>query len=553
MQRDSCLKQLDGGQFDVLIIGGGINGAVAAAALSARGAKVALVERHDIASATSANSSSLVWGGIKYLEQGEVQLVRELCRSRNQLLKSFPNRIREIRFLASVAKGFRKPAWMIWAGAWLYWFLGRGQTRIPALLGAGSLRQRATTVDSRELQGAVEYSDAWLVDGDARFTFDLVKTALKRGAVIASYTRATHFEQHDFGWQVQLQDQLSGEIRQLRSRLVINAAGPWVDQLNQLARRSTQQQHRFSSGLHLIVPRIGDGKQVLAFFASDGRLFFVMPLGCRSCIGTTDTVVSDPASSASDDERQFLLDNANRCLQLPQPLTRDDIIAERFGVRPLAVTAGSAEASSADWQNLSRRHVIEADPELPWLSVFGGKLTDCLNVGEELCELVEQQGIALSRSTFGWYGEPVIERRDDFIAACRTQGLNHYWCEHLQEPLPERWWRRYGDDALLILARVIEHPEELAPILDGDDLRVAEVWYAAEHEYVTTLEDFLRRRTLLEQTLGKAAILQDAGLTELASILFGSQANAQLEAYRQGQKLTTAAGAAGQESSGSLL
>jgi len=161
---------------------------------------------------------------------------------------------------------------------------------------------------------------------------------------------------------------------------------------------------------------------VLTFFADDGRLFFVIPLGNKSCLGTTDTRVDALPAVVTPDDRRFILDNVNKRLRLAKPLTEDDIIAERCGVRPLAVdTAGHAGDS---FLTLSRKHAVEVDSSRNHVSIFGGKLTDCLNVGEEIAEVVHDLGVALPFAGVRWYGEPPAEERERFFHQARLMRLD---------------------------------------------------------------------------------------------------------------------------------
>ncbi len=166
--RDSNLDKLERRIFDVLIVGGGINGAVSAAALSAQGARVALIDRGDFGSVTSQESSNLVWGGIKYLETFEFGLVRKLCLSRNRLLRAYPSSVREIRFFANLERGFRKGRLLLYVGTWLYWFFGNLFTIRPRLLSARDIAREEPVVRTEASIGGVEYSDAYLVDNDAQ-------------------------------------------------------------------------------------------------------------------------------------------------------------------------------------------------------------------------------------------------------------------------------------------------------------------------------------------------------------------------------------------------
>ena len=177
--REENIKGISEKIFDVLIIGGGINGAVSAAALSARGAKVAIIDKGDFASFTSQNSSNLVWGGIKYLETFEFSLVRQLCLSRNKLIRSYPSSIKEIRFFTNLEKGFRFNRISLFLGATIYWAIGNFFTRPPKLLTKNIIKKTEPILNTEFSMGGFEYSDAFLYDGDARFVFNFIALAEK--------------------------------------------------------------------------------------------------------------------------------------------------------------------------------------------------------------------------------------------------------------------------------------------------------------------------------------------------------------------------------------
>lgn len=517
------IDSLRDGCFDVLIVGAGINGAVSAAALAAHGVRVALIDRGDFAGATSQESSNLAWGGIKYLENHEFALVRELCRSRNTLLASYPSRVREIRFLASVAPGFRHHPRLLWLGAWLYWLMGSARTRAPRWLSPAQVAAEEPVVDARRLAGAIEYSDAYLRDNDARFVFDFVRSALDSGATAVNYVDCLGAERRDGHWHARLHDRESGAQFGLRARVLINAGGGHADALNAALGQRTRHRHVFSKGIHLIVERLTPDRRVLAFFADDGRLFFVIPMGPRTCLGTTDTRVSEPHAEVSDADRAFVLDNINARLRLAAPLTRADIIAERCGVRPLVVRDGAD--ASADFLQMSRRHVVEADVRRAQLTIFGGKLTDCLNVGAEVCALAGRLGLALREPATPWYGEPGEAARLAFMARAGRIGLTARDVgEVAGESAATRLWRRYGVRAQTVLEHIEADPRGAEPLIEGSALLRAEVPVLADSEMIVRLEDFLRRRSMLALTVRHGVLRSAPGLREACDILFGAEA-----------------------------
>jgi glycerol-3-phosphate dehydrogenase len=528
--RESNLEKLDSRVFDVLIVGGGINGAVSASALATQGSSVALIDMGDFASATSQQSSNLVWGGIKYLEGGEVGLVRKLCMSRNRLIRAYPSSVREIRFFLALDKGFRWPRFFMFLGTLLYWAIGNFFTRAPRLLSRTDMADEEPAVAPLG-PGGVEYSDAFLIDNDARFVFGFIRNALDHGAIAVNYARSLGASRREDGlWHTHVRDELDGSERIVRSRLLINAAGPYVDLHNSLTGQTTGYHHVFSKGVHLIVDRITEAPRVLTFFADDGRLFFVIPLGPKSCIGTTDTRVDSVATRVEPEDRKFILENVNKRLRLTRPLTERDIIAERCGVRPL-VLSSSASGDGTDWLQLSRKHVVEVDADDRHISIFGGKLTDCLNIGEEIALAVRALGIDIPDYGRRWYGESDESVRDAFFHQAKLMGLDAMTAKESSELLSTRLWRRYGGTALALLDEIRQDPDMAQVLISGTEYVRGELHYAAQREMITKLEDFLRRRSKIALIARQADIRRAPGLIEACEILFGDQAQAKFDEY----------------------
>ncbi len=529
--RRSNLDRLDSREYDVLIVGGGINGAVCASALTSRGASVALIDRSDFASGTSQESSNLIWGGIKYLEGMEFRLVRKLCKSRNQLLRSYPSTVKEIRFLTTLDKKFRWPRVLIWMASWLYWLIGNFFTRTPKLLSKAAIKSEEPIVEVDGSQGGLEYSDAFMVDNDARFVWQFIRAAMDHGGVAANYVESLGAERGPDGvWVTRARDRIGGREITIRSKTIINACGPWVDAQNRIVGIETEHHHVFSKGIHLVVDRLTRMKRALAFFASDGRLFFVIPLGARSCIGTTDTRVPDPHPVVTPADRKFVLDNINRLLDLETPLTVDHIISERCGVRPLVVEPGNTR-DDGEWTSLSRKHQIEVNSNERYISIFGGKLTDCLNVGNEVSAAVQRMGVVLPYAQIRWYGEPPGQFAREFYHQARMMDLDAMTHPDASEPLSTRLWRRYGAKALRLLEDIRQDPIMGELLIMGTEYIRAELHLAAHSEMVTTLEDFLRRRSKIALVVRREVIRDAPGLMEACRILFGEEAEARYSEY----------------------
>ncbi|MEM7406447.1 MAG: FAD-dependent oxidoreductase [Pseudomonadota bacterium] len=521
--RADHVAALTGSTFDAVIVGGGINGAVSAAALAAHGARVALIDSRDFAGFTSQHSSNLVWGGIKYMENFEFGLVAGLCKSRNELMRAFPSTIREIRFLTTVDKGFRHSPRMLWMGAWLYWLFGRGFTQPPRLRSAAGISADEPLVDVSNSPGGIEYSDAYLADNDARFVWNFIRSAMDSGCVAANYVRCTGAAREAGGrWRLDALDTVSGQPLEIRAHVYVNATGAFADRLNVDAGVTTSHRHLLSKGIHLLVPRLSAERRVLAFFADDGRLFFAIPMASCTCIGTTDTRVDRPDTAVTDEDRDFVLSNINARLNLPRPLTRDDIIAERCGVRPLVVERG--DGAGSDFLQLSRKHVVEVDREQAHISIFGGKLTDCLNVGEEICAEARALGVDLVRPAAPWYGEPGEDVRRQFDARARSLQLHGLAAEDTGERVTDRFWRRYGARAEQILDRIETDRRSLDPVIAGTGLRWCEVDYMREHEMIVRLDDAIRRRSKLAMVVGAETLRAAPGIGAMCDHLFGDDA-----------------------------
>jgi glycerol-3-phosphate dehydrogenase len=527
--RKQNIAQMKNETFDVAIIGAGINGAVAAAALSAKGVKVALIDKGDFAGFTSSNSSNLAWGGIKYLESHEYRLVSKLCKSRNLLMESYPSTVKEIRFLTCIQKGFRFPPFFVYLGTLIYWLFGRFYTQRPNYLTPKKISAIEPVINTSNAQGGFEYSDAYLFDNDSRFVFNFIRSSLDHGCVAANYVSSQAADFTDDQWNITAQDEMSGETFCIQAKVLINAAGPFVDQYNETTEQSTDHHHVFSKGVHLIVDQITTSQKVLAFFASDGRLFFVIPMGQKTCIGTTDTQVDSPLSEVTDGDRDFILDNVNQLLNLPKPLTKADIIAERCGVRPLAIEGGSG--GEADWVKLSRKHAIDVNKVQKYISIFGGKLTDCINVGNEVAEIVEKFNITLKQSCMTWYGESTNRTKQQFFEQARAIKLDTMTWANSAEPLSERFWRRYGANAMELLAAIQLDESQAELLIESAEYTRCEIEYAAKYEMITELEDFLRRRSKISLVVRQADLLNGKGLKEACEILFGSEAEEKLQKY----------------------
>jgi glycerol-3-phosphate dehydrogenase len=529
--REANIDQLNGGTFDVLIVGGGINGAVSAAALASRGARVAVIDRGDFADFTSMQSSNLVWGGFKYMENYEFKLVRDLCMSRNHLIKAYPANLKEIRFMAALDENSPYKPSFAGLGATAYWLIGNGFTKPPRVLTPEKIAEKEPIVRTDNLLGGIEYSDAYIVDNDSRFVFGFIRSALNSGATCANYVSFESATRDGERWRVHLRDTDTGAEFSATAKVIINAAGPFVNPINDAHGIRTKHKIVFSKGIHLIVPRLTKHERVLAFFDDTQRLFYVIPMGPRSVIGTTDERVSAAETDVTAADRDFLLDQINARLDLMTPLSPRDIIATRSGVRPLVVAADDTTSDETDWTSLSRKHALEVDPRRQWITVFGGKLTDCVNIGNEVSTIVKKLGVPLTKDKKSWYGEPPKATREEYFRQARLMGLDRLTTRASFETLSTRLWRRYGLRAFAMLEALRDDPSMADDIIEDADYVRVELFYAAKTEMITKLDDFLRRRSKIALVLDYDDIKAADGIHEACELLFGEDAQRRYDEY----------------------
>jgi glycerol-3-phosphate dehydrogenase len=261
---------------------------------------------------------------------------------------------------------------------------------------------------------------------------------------------------------------------------------------------STEHRIVYSKGIHLDRPAAHHNERVLAFFDDTQRLFYVIPMGRRSVIGTTDTRVDDPYTEVTDDDVEFLLGQINDRLDLDTPLTAptSSPIAPAFD--RWSSKSGGGDQRDVDWTKLSRKHEIETDHRAGSSSVFGGKLTDCLNVGEEVADEIEALGVPLEKDLHNWYGEPAAATREEFYRQARLMKLDDVPHKPDTEPLSDRLWRRYGRRAFAMLEEIRADPAMAEDVMGSADYLRVELHVAAGTEMVTKLEDFMRRRSKID-------------------------------------------------------
>ena len=473
---------------DLLIIGGGINGAGIARDAAGRNLKVVLVEQSDLASSTSSASTKLIHGGLRYLETFEFRLVREALIERERLLQLAPHIIKPLQFVLPHVAGLR-PRWQIRAGLFLYDHLG-GRKRLPA---SAAVRLHRTGLGAglkSHIQHGFRYSDCWV--DDSRLVLLNAIDAAAHGARILVHTRFTSATREGAQWHVHLLDQRTGEHLQVRARALVNAAGPWVEQvLLGITGIETHAQVRLVKGSHIVVPSLYQGEHAYLLQNPDGRVVFTIPYEQHyTLIGTTDVAFdADPTHvSISAQEITYLCSTVERYFE--QPVTAASVHWSYAGVRPLS----DDEAVNAS--KVTRDYKLELDAAAgaaPLLSVFGGKITTYRRLAESaLGKLTPLIGGAAA----GWTDSVPLPGGNlpgsDFAAFLRS--VQQRW-PFLPEATARRLARAYG-------TRIGEIMGTAASLADlgrqfGAGLSQAEVDYLRREEWAHSAEDIVWRRTKL--------------------------------------------------------
>lgn len=478
---------IDRGGYDLLVVGGGINGAGIARDAAGRGLRVLLCEQDDLGNHTSSASTKLIHGGLRYLEHHEFRLVREALRERERLLRLAPHIIWPLRFILPHDRHLR-PAWMIRAGLFLYDHLG-GRETLPASKGIKLHSHTAGAPLQEFLRKGFLYSDCWVQD--ARLVVLNAMDAAANGAQILTGTRCERLERNRDHWRGILHSSETG-IHSVRAKCVVNAAGPWAGNLfDQVLHRPRPGHLRLVKGSHIVVPRLFDHPNAYIFQNSDHRIVFAIPFeGDFTLIGTTDVdFVGDPASAAiASEETEYLCAAVNQYFRAQ--VRPHDVIWSYSGVRPLyANNAGNAASVTRDYV----LELDEASDRAPLLSVFGGKLTTYRCLAEHALDKLQQ---VLQLTHKPWSSEVPLPGGDiqdaDFEAFLTNLRARRPW---LPIDTARRLARNYGTrvERLLGDARRLE---DLGQCF-GADLYAREVDYLVNHEWARSADDILWRRTKL--------------------------------------------------------
>ena len=491
-QRDDALATMAGGELDVLVVGGGIVGVGAALDAVTRGLSVGLIEQRDLASGTSSRSSKLVHGGLRYLEMLDFALVKEALEERGLLLTRLaPHLVRPQPFLYPLEKARERP--YVGAGLALYDGLamaGRYERGVPRHrhIFKKKLARMAPDLKLDHLHGAIRYYDAQV--DDARLVMSVARTAASYGAHVATRTEVTGFlREGDRVVGVRARDLEKGVDLEVRARAVINAAGVWTDQIQEMMGGEGAMDVDASKGIHLVVPRDRIRCEAGIISKTEKSVLFVIPWRGFWIIGTTDTPwdldLAHPAASRADID--YLLEHVNRILK--DPLDHEDVVGVYAGLRPLLkpVKTRPGEGETA---KISREHTT-LSPVPGLVLIAGGKLTTYRVMGRDAVDLAvrdvpDVRGSITDRVPL--VGASGFEARtNQRVAISRGSGLEIGAVDHLLS--------RHGGLIDELLALVADRPELGLPLEGAEDYLAVEVVYAVTHEGARHLDDVLARRT----------------------------------------------------------
>ncbi|WP_257217290.1 glycerol-3-phosphate dehydrogenase [Janthinobacterium sp. BJB301] len=482
---------------DVLVVGGGINGAGIARDAAGRGLSVVLCEKDDLAAHTSSASTKLIHGGLRYLEYYEFGLVRKALIEREVLLRSAPHIMWPLRFVMPHAQG-QRPAWLIRAGLFLYDMLAKREI-LPGSSGIDLTRHAAGKPLKPEFKRGFVYSDGWV--DDARLVVLNAIDAADKGAHVLTQTRCTALAREGASWLATLQH-AGGRQTMVRARSVVNAAGPWTAEFLQQAAPGGQGRHlRLIKGSHIVVKRLFEHDHAYIFQHPDGRIVFAIPYEHDfTLIGTTDLDYHGDSGKVEidDEEIRYLCELSS--YYFSKPIVPADVVWTYAGVRPLV------EDAAADAKAVTRDYRFELDQEgAPLLSVFGGKITTFRKLAEEALDVLEPLLVSEpGKRRRAWTEQACLPGGDVYGTVPQNRSVREFgqFVQGLQREyawlpaaLVARYARAYGTRIHVLLegrADVAAMGEEIAA-----GLYAAEVEYLRRHEWAVSAADILWRRSKL--------------------------------------------------------
>ena len=479
-------SQAEHTHFDLVVIGGGINGTGIARDAAGRGYSVCLVEQHDLAQATSSASTKLIHGGLRYLEHYAFRLVRESLQERTVLQSLAPHIIWPMRFILPHHTAAR-PYWLVRLGLFIYDHLG-GRRSVPASGRINLETDKSGNLLKSDFTSGFTYFDCWVED--SRLVVLNAVDAARHGAEIRTGTKLVSASISGEDWQLVVRPE-SGPSELLSCSMLVNAAGPWAgDILHRAGIEKQKASLRLIKGSHLILNRQLPTQDAYLLQHADGRITFLIPYEERfTLLGTTDVDVHSAALSGqmdiSQEETEYLLNLVNRYLEIP--LGQSDIVASYAGVRPL-FDDGQGKASTAN-----RDYHLELSKQAgpPLLSVFGGKLTTYRRLAETALTEINN---ALGQSRPSWTASAPLPG-GDFTSFDGLVDRLKAQIADIPEQLARRLVRAYGTE-VFTLTKQASHFAELGALFGGG-LSEAEVRYLIEHEFARTADDILYRRSKL--------------------------------------------------------
>jgi glycerol-3-phosphate dehydrogenase len=511
-QREAAISQLGTEQFDILVIGGGVNGAGAALDAAARGLKVALIEAQDIAAGTSSRSSKLIHGGLRYLEQYDFKLVREALHERELMVSTLcPHLVKPVGFLFPLTEKLKERTY-VGAGLALYDALRGFQRSLPwhKHLSQKQINEIAPSLRRDLVTGAIKYFDAQV--DDARHTMAVARTAARHGAIIATKVSAESLiREGKRVVGVNAIDLASGKKIAIRATATVMCAGVWSDQLHERFELTPGYNVTMSKGAHIVMPGSAIKSNAGIIIKTPVSVLFLIPWGDKWIVGTTDTPYEGDRAEpcATQEDVQYILDQANRVLK--PKLRAKDIIGVYAGLRPLV-----ANKKSATTTKLSREHTVDR-PAPGFVSIAGGKYTTYRVMAEDVIDRavlelrrVTKDSVTEKVPLVGADGYFALEQQTERIA--QETGLAVETVTHLLN--------RYGSLISEILVIIKEQPR-LAKRLDSDLPYIkAEIIYAASHEGAQSVDDVISRRTRLSfEAINHAVHLAEEVATLIAPVL----------------------------------
>ena len=537
-QRHQVIAEVNDGEFDLVVVGGGINGAGVAHDASLRGLKVLLLEQRDLAFGTSSRSSKLIHGGLRYLEHYQFKLVFESTNERAALRKVAPHLVRPLKFALPVYESSRHPLWKMDLGLWLYDGLSLFKTekRHVTIRTAKRMLEQEPLLNGEGLSGGLIYYDC--ITDDARLTLENAMAADIAGARVLTHAKVIGVDNlHDREGNavVKFRDELSGKVYSVSARGVVNCTGAWTDKIRQAANLEGRIV-RPSKGVHVVVrkDKLPVNHAVALLAPQDGRVYFVIPWNDRTVIGTTDTDdMSDPSKLKIElADVDYLLEAANSSFPSAN-LVRDDVFSGWVGLRPLI----NVETENAS--DVPREHQIYKDGRM--VTVAGGKLTTYRKMA---AEIVDEAASVIDANCNDSNTETAVlpggiglgkQLDDEAEQLVREAGITRESAERLIE--------NYGVHSRRVLAYGKKDPRLLSPLSPDCTVMMAEVYHAMEHELGCTMDDILVRRTSL------SLIAEDQGVgaaEEVASHMAKSldwskeRKQKELDAFAESVELTRA-------------